>query len=179
MPFFSFAIWSITCGERSSISSEILASTLTAFRTRLEAACISFEFLPVTILPSLNSRAAPQNIPALPFPQISASSALFLAIFTTFLSVTFTPSSSIKRATLSTVSFFSSPMMYSVLYLKYLLISSCIPAFLTTASSVIPKPARFTPMSVGELYIGIFNFFPAIILLIINFKIGKLSTSLL
>ncbi len=98
-----------------SLASQI---DLYVINIRLEEACISSEFFPVMIEPLFNCIAAPQYIPSLPLAFASASTAAFLAASTTALSVILTPNSSIKRKTLSTVSFFPVPSMYSSLYLK-------------------------------------------------------------
>ena len=55
-------------GDSRWIASGMPARRLTAFSTRLEAACISGEFVPVTIAPSASSMAAPQKTPSLPLP---------------------------------------------------------------------------------------------------------------
>ena len=58
--FLSWETESITSGESISRSSGSFASSLIALRMQLEAACSSGEFLPVTIVPSGSSSAAPQ-----------------------------------------------------------------------------------------------------------------------
>ena len=101
-----------------------LARCLVAFRIKLEAACISGEFFPVIMVPSLSSIAAPQKIPSFPFPSSMASIAASLADFTTVRSSTFAFTFSMINSALSTVSRSTSPMAYSTAHLKNLLIIS-------------------------------------------------------
>jgi len=56
---------------------------VTAFSTTAEAACMTTEFLPVTISPSGRAMAAPQYTPLLPFPFASHSAAASRAGSTT------------------------------------------------------------------------------------------------
>ena len=53
--------------------SGIPANSLIAFRIKLDAACISGEFFPVTMTPFFNCRAAPAKTPSFPFPFFWAS----------------------------------------------------------------------------------------------------------
>ena len=73
LPRMSFLKWlkePVMCGRQQVDASRgCPRGCLTAFSTRLEAACMSGEFFPVTIVPSVSSRAAPQEMPSLPLPR--------------------------------------------------------------------------------------------------------------
>ncbi len=149
--FLKWLIDSIILGGRRCMASGMFAKCLTTLRTNAEAACIRGEFFPVTIVPFPNSMAAPQYMPSFPLPFFSASIAACLAGCTTIRSLGVASRSSSKSSTLWTVSLSTNPMAYSQAYLKYRRIISWIAAFLTVSSSMIPNPARLTPMSVGDL----------------------------
>ena len=126
------------------------ASCLTAFSTRLDAACMSGEFLPVTIVPSGSSMAAPQKTPLLPLPRLRASSRpparrlddpAVLRLDAELLHISST------RSTVSRVDH-AHGVLAAVAEIAP---DDFLPRRLAHGpSSTMPKPARFTPMSVGD-----------------------------
>ena len=100
-------------GERRKIFLGIFAKILIAFKITAEGACIREELVPVTMVPSFNWIAAPENIPECYFPRFFAFSVAMRAGSTTTRSIGETPTSSKIKLILFVVDFGARPAAYS------------------------------------------------------------------
>ena len=124
---------------------------LAAFSIAAAAATMRLELRPVMMVPSSSCIATTTTFVYLGF-RSRFISAYSLAGITTGLSSTLSPMSSMSSFCLSSMSELILPFLKSHSAIMYLLIISWQAASLQISSSMMPKPALLTPMSVGDLY---------------------------